>query len=233
MRHRYGTSTTKIRIIMKQATVIGSGLVGSLWAIYLNKAGYKVSLFERRPDMRKNPMSAGKSINLAISYRGWKALDAVGLGDIIRKSSIPMYGRIAHQIDGSTTFHSYGINNQAICSVSRGEINSRLMDAAEASGMTELFFDSQCTGLDMNKNIAYFEHNVNGIKFETKSNVIFATDGAFSTVRYQSMQRLDRFSYSQNYIEDGYKEILLPANADGSFKLDKMLYISGQEVALC
>ena len=206
---------------MKQATVIGSGLVGSLWAIYLNKAGYKVSLFERRPDMRKNPMSAGKSINLAISYRGWKALDAVGLGDIIRKSSIPMYGRIAHQIDGSTTFHSYGINNQAIYSVSRGEINSRLMDAAEASGMTELFFDSQCTGLDMNKNIAYFEHNVNGIKFETKSNVIFATDGAFSTVRYQSMQRLDRFSYSQNYIEDGYKEILLPANADGSFKLDK------------
>src|SRR5574343_51298 len=116
---------------MKQATIIGSGLVGSLWAIYLNKAGYKVSIFERRPDMRKNPISAGKSINLAVSYRGWKALDAVGVGDIIRKSAIPMYGRVVHQLDGSTSFHPYGINNQAIYSVSRGEINARLMDAAE------------------------------------------------------------------------------------------------------
>jgi kynurenine 3-monooxygenase len=51
--------------------------------------------------------------------------------------------------------------------------------------------------------------------------LIFATDGAFSAVRYNAMQKLDRFSYSQNYIPDGYKEILLPANGDGSFKLDK------------
>lgn len=206
---------------MKQATIIGSGLVGSLWAIYLNKAGYKVSMFEKRPDMRTHGISAGKSINLAISYRGWKALDAVGVGDIIRKSAIPMTGRIVHQIDGSTSYHPYGINNQAIYSVSRAEINKRLMEAAEASGMTEIYFDSSCTGIDMNKNLSYFEHSVNGVKFEIKSDAIFATDGAFSTVRYQSMQKLDRFSYSQNYIDDGYKEILLPANKDGSFKLDK------------
>ncbi len=206
---------------MKQATIIGSGLVGSLWAIYLNKAGYKVNLLERRPDMRKNPISAGKSINLAISYRGWKALDSIGAGDIIRKSAIPMYGRTVHHPDGTCSFQTYGINNQAIYSVSRGEINSVLMDLAESSGNTELYFDSYCTGIDMNKNIAYFEHNNNGVKFDIKSDVIFATDGAFSSVRYNSMQKMDRFSYSQNYIDDGYKEIILPANADGSYKLDK------------
>lgn len=205
---------------MKNASIIGSGLVGSLWAIYLNRAGYKVSIFERRPDMRKFPISAGKSINLAISYRGWKALDAIGVGDVIRKSAIPMYGRTVHHPDNSTTFHPYGLNDQAIYSVSRGEINAKLMDIAESEGMTELYFDSHCTGLDMNKNIAYFEHTGNGVKFEIKSDVIFAADGAFSTVRYQSMQKMDRFSYSQNYIDDGYKEILLPANADGTFKMD-------------
>ncbi|MCC6817347.1 MAG: FAD-dependent monooxygenase [Bacteroidia bacterium] len=206
---------------MKHATIIGSGLVGSLWAIYLNKAGYKVSLLERRGDMRKQNLSAGKSINLAISYRGWKALDAVGVGDIIRKTAIPMYGRTVHSIDGKTSFQAYGINNQAIYSVSRGEINARLMDIAESSGMTELYFDSHCTGVDIDKNMSYFEHNSNGIKFEIKSDVIFAADGAFSSVRYNSMQKHDRFSYSQNYIEDGYKEILLPSNSDGSHKLDK------------
>ncbi len=206
---------------MKQATIIGSGLVGSLWALYLNKAGYRVNLFERRPDMRKQTISAGKSINLAISYRGWKALDAVGAGDIIRKTAIPMYSRTVHHPDGSVSFHSYGINNQAIYSVSRGEINSALMSLAENTGLTELYFDSYCTGVDMNKNMAYFEHNINGVKFDIKSDVIFAADGAFSAVRYNSMQKQDRFSYSQNFIDDGYKEILLPANADGSYKLDK------------
>ena len=95
------------------------------------------------------------------------------------------------------------------------------MDLAESTGKTELYFDSYCTGLDLNKNIAYFEHNSNGVKFDIKSDVIFATDGAFSSVRYNSMQKMDRFSYSQNYIDDGYKEIVLPANSDGTYKMDK------------
>ena len=96
---------------MKQATIIGSGLVGSLWAVYLSKQGYKVNVFERRTDMRKAKMSAGKSINLAMSFRGWKALDEMGIGDEIRKISIPMYGRTMHALDGKTTYQPYGINH--------------------------------------------------------------------------------------------------------------------------
>ena len=103
---------------MKQATIIGSGLVGSLWAVFLTKAGYKVKIFERRSDMRKANISAGKSINLATSYRGWKALDEMGIGDEIRKIAIPMYGRTMHALDGKTTYQPYGINNHAILSVS-------------------------------------------------------------------------------------------------------------------
>ena len=65
----------------KDVIIVGAGLVGSLWAVYLSKAGYKVTIYERRPDIRKAEISAGKSINLALSVRGWKALDAVGVGD--------------------------------------------------------------------------------------------------------------------------------------------------------
>ncbi len=35
------------------------------------------------------------------------------------------------------------------------------------------------------------------------------------------MQRRSRFDYSQDFIDVGYKELTIPANADGSFKLDK------------
>lgn len=164
-------------------------------------------------------MSAGKSINLATSYRGWKALDAIGIGDEIRKIAIPMYGRTIHELNGEISYHTYGINNQAIYSVSRGAINSKLMDIAESTGNAELFFNEQCVNADIENNISCFENSVSGKKSEIKSDVIFATDGAFSAVRYHAFQKMDRFNYSQNYIEDGYREILLPANSDGSFKL--------------
>ncbi len=206
---------------MKQATIIGSGLVGSLWAIYLSKAGYEVNIFERRSDMRKEKMSAGKSINLATSYRGWKALDEMEIGDEIRKIAIPMFGRTMHDLSGNTSYQPYGINNQAIFSVSRGEINCKLMDIAEQKGNTKIHFNEDCIGADLKNGIVNLKNSETGKITEVKSDVVFATDGAFSAVRYHAMQKLDRFSFSQNYIEDGYREILLPANSDGSYKLEK------------
>jgi kynurenine 3-monooxygenase len=206
---------------MKQATIIGSGLVGSLWAIYLSKAGYKVRIVERRSDMRKEKISAGKSINLATSFRGWKALDEMEIGNEIRKIAIPMYGRTMHDLNGNKTYQPYGINNQAIFSVSRGEINCKLMDIAEQKGNAEISFNEECIGADLKNGIVHLKNTQTGKISEIKSDVVFGTDGAFSAIRYNAMQKLDRFNYSQNYIEDGYREILLPANPDGSYKLDK------------
>ena len=107
----------------KNITVIGAGLVGSLLSIYLSKRGNKVTIFERRKDMRKEAMSAGKSINLALSDRGIKALEEVGIMDEIRKIAIPMHGRFLHNADGSTAYQAYGKDGQFINSVSRGELN--------------------------------------------------------------------------------------------------------------
>ena len=128
----------------KEVIIIGAGLVGSLWAVYLSKAGYSVTIYERRPDIRKAEISAGKSINLALSVRGWTALDAVGVGDEIREIAIPMYGRMMHDMEGKLTYQQYGKEDQAIFSVSRVKINAKMMDIAEKHGNATIHYNTEC-----------------------------------------------------------------------------------------
>ena len=205
----------------KSAIIVGAGLVGSLWAVYMSKAGYKVTIYERRPDIRRADISAGKSINLALSNRGWKALDTVGVGDEIREIAIPMNGRTMHDMEGNLTFQPYGKEGQAIYSVSRGGVNAKMMDIAEEHGGAKILYDEECIGADTGKGIVYLKNTQTGKETEAQADVVFAADGAFSAVRYHAFQKLDRFNFSQNYISDGYREILLPANEDGSYKLEK------------
>ncbi len=206
---------------MKTATVVGAGLVGSLWAVYLSKAGYKVTIVEMRGDLRKADISAGKSINLALSERGWKAFKTVGVEKEIAEIAIPMYGRTMHDLEGNLTYQPYGQKGQAIYSVSRAGINCKMMDLAESYGDATIRYNEKCLDVDLEKGIVHLENTITGKKTTLKSDVVFGADGAFSAVRYNAMQKLDRFNYSQNYIDDGYREILLPANDDGSYKLDK------------
>ncbi len=205
----------------KSAIIVGAGLVGSLWAVYLTKAGYKVQVFERRDDIRKAEISAGKSINLALSTRGWKALDAVGVGDHVRMIAIPMTGRIMHDMEGELTYQPYGKEGEAIYSVSRGGLNAMMMVIAEELGNLKIQYNEACINADLENGIVYLKNTETGVESEAQADLVFACDGAFSAVRYNAMQKLDRFNYSQNYIPDGYKELLLPANEDGSYKLDK------------
>ncbi|MCG8331611.1 MAG: FAD-dependent monooxygenase [Chitinophagales bacterium] len=206
---------------MKSATIVGAGLVGSLWSVYLAKAGYKVNIVEMRSDLREADISAGKSINLAFSERGWTAFKTVGIEKEIEDIALPMYGRTMHDLAGNLTYQPYGQEGQAIYSVSRAEINCRMMDVAEKYGDATIHFNEKCIGADLENGIVYCQNTQTGKRSEFKSDVVFAADGAFSAVRYRAMQKLDRFQYSQHYIEDGYREILLPANEDGSYKLSK------------
>ncbi len=205
----------------KSAIIVGAGLVGSLWAVYLSKAGYTVRIYERRSDIRKAEISAGKSINLALSVRGWTALDAVGVGDKIRDLAIPMYGRIMHSEEGELSYQPYGEEGQAIYSISRGGVNARMMDIAETEGNAMIHYQHQCIGVDLAAGRVRFENLLTKEIVEDQADVVFACDGAFSAIRYLGMQKLDRFDYSQDFIDDGYREILLPANPDGSYRMDK------------
>ena len=198
---------------MKSASIIGSGLVGSLWAIFLAQRGYKVRVYEKRPDMRKQNIGGGRSINLAMSDRGLKALHTVGLEDEIRKMAIPMHGRMIHHLDGRTELQPYGDKGQYINSISRAGLNELLMTKAEEAG-AEIEFEQPCFGYDFQKKEAILK---NGL---TQSDLIFGTDGAFSALR-TTLEKTDRFNYSQTYLEHGYKELHISPNADGSFKMEK------------
>ncbi|MBD3638117.1 MAG: FAD-dependent monooxygenase [Crocinitomicaceae bacterium] len=205
----------------KKAIIVGAGLVGSLWAVYLAKAGYKVRIYERRSDIRKAEISAGKSINLALSNRGWKALREVGVDKEIEPIAIPMYGRMMHDLEGNQTHQPYGKEGQAIYSVSRGDLNAKMMDIAEKHGGAEIFYNHPCVDVELDEGIVHIKNEDTGEVFQDQADVVFGADGAFSAVRYNGMQKMDRFDYSQDYIDDGYRELLLPANEDGSYKLDK------------
>src|SRR4051812_24389854 len=128
----------------KNVVIIGAGLVGSLLSIYMARRGYKVSLYERRGDMRQEEVEAGRSINLALSDRGIQALREVGIADEVLSIAIPMHGRLIHHVDGKTAFQPYGKQGQYINSVSRRELNCKLMDLAEEFGIT-IFFNHRCT----------------------------------------------------------------------------------------
>ncbi len=206
---------------MKNITIVGAGLVGSLWAVFMAKKGYNVQVFESRTDIRKADISAGKSINLALSNRGWKALEKIGATAQVKEIALPMTGRMMHDLAGNLTFQPYGKEGQAIYSTSRGDLNGILLDLAEEQGNVEVFFNHQCVDMDPVAGFAKFKNRVSGIEIDVNSDLIFGCDGAYSAVRYSGLQKEDRFNFSQNYIPDGYREILLPANADGTHKLDK------------
>lgn len=202
----------------KKTAVVGAGLVGGLWAIYLAKRGYQVKVFDRRPDIRKMKIVQGKSINLALSDRGWKGLIGAGIEEEIRKVALPMAGRLMHAVDGSLTYQQYGINDQAIYSVSRGLLNQTLLHCADQYDNLELVFDHRCTDLDVNTNTLSFHQEKTGQEVLERFDQIYGTDGAFSAVRTR-LSRLDRYDYSQTYLNHGYKELEIPANEDGSHKM--------------
>lgn len=205
---------------MKKIGIVGAGLVGSLQAILMAQKGYEVSVFERREDLRKAEVIAGRSINLALSDRGWKAIQLAGIESEIRSIAIPMYQRCMHALDGTLTYQPYGKEQQAIYSVSRGQLNQKLMNLAEKYPNIHYNFDRQCMDLDLESNTLQFHNSVTDENENHAFDKIFATDGAYSAVRGR-MQKNTMFDYSQSYLDHGYKELFIPANEDGTHQLNK------------
>ena len=113
-------------------TVAGAGPVGALLAIALARHGYRVNLFEGRPDSRETSIYQGKSINIALSDRGWRSLDRIGIPADAKDGAIPMYHRTIHGRDGALSYQPYGKEDNAIWSVSRSRINEYLLTLADS-----------------------------------------------------------------------------------------------------
>jgi len=198
--------------------VVGGGLGGALMAIHLGQAGFRVNLYERREDPLEGGAVEGRSINLALSTRGFEALGRAGLADAVRRVSLPMKGRRIHTLDGRVTFQPYGTGAaDAIHSVSRSGLNRVLLEGARAIPGVEVFFRHRCIAVDLDTGEARFE--TPGATVVSGAGVVVGADGAFSVVR-REMLKGDRFEFSQSYLGHGYKELVIPPAPGGGFRLE-------------
>lgn len=203
--------------------IIGAGLCGSLLALRLGQRGYNVSVYEMRPDLRKVDISAGRSINLAFSNRGNKAIKLVGLEDKVKSLCIPMNGRMIHDEHGNTFQSNYsGRAHEFINSISRGDLNTLLLDEAEKHKNVKIYFDKKCKSVDFEKTTVLFEDYKSKNQFVEDADIIIATDGAGSALRksyYLGKKFL--FSFSQAYLTHGYKELSIYSKPNGDYKIYK------------
>ena len=207
----------------KNILIIGAGLCGSLLALRLGQRGYNVRVVEARPDLRKTDINSGRSINLAFSDRGIKAMRLVGVLDKVKSLCIPMNGRMIHNPDGNTLFSPYsGRKDEYINSISRGELTALLLDEAEALENVTIEFDKKCKEVDFETKRAIFRDHKTNRETEINAHVIFGTDGAGSALRKSYfLSKRFLFSYSQNYLSHGYKELTILPNEKGEFKTFK------------
>lgn len=203
---------------MSEVIIIGAGLAGSLLAINLAKRGIGVDVYEARSDMRLEEVAAGRSINLALSDRGIAALRAVGMDEYMLGEAVPMTGRLIHAVSGDTKLLPYsGRQGEYINSVSRSGLNIALMNEADKYGEVTFHFNERCTGFDCKTGEAKFSGGriVNG---ET----IIATDGAGSAIRQALMNGgVERFDFSQTWLDSGYKELVIPQLDGSDFAMEK------------
>jgi kynurenine 3-monooxygenase len=208
-----------------RVAIIGGGLAGCLLATLLGRRGIEATVYERREDPRDAPPERGRSINLAISARGLEALDHVGLRELTLKRALPMHGRMVHDRDGQQSFRPYSADGtQAINSISRAELNLALIDIAERTPGVTMEFGRRLADLDMATGEMTFETagraglmHRNGHK-NAQACIVLACDGAYSAAR-RSVTFRQGFSFSQDYLEHGYRELTV-APKDGRYALD-------------
>ena len=198
-------------------TIVGAGLAGALLATLLARRGWQVDVFERRGDPRLHGYAGGRSINLALAERGLHALRQADADGAVLERAVMMRGRMVHPLHGEPQLQRYGRDDsEVIWSVSRGELNISLLDAAETAGAT-LHFDRGLASVDFDRKVATY--NGDGGAHEHPFEALLGCDGAGSTLRTQMGRQAD-LGERTAWLEHGYKELEIPPANDGGFRIE-------------
>ena len=202
--------------------IVGAGLCGSMLALRMAQRGYQVVVYESRSDLRKSDISVGRSINLALSNRGLKALRMAGVEEKARELCIPMKGRLMHDVASNTFESNYsGRQGEFINSISRGDLNGLLLTEAEKYSNVKIHFNTRCLEIDIETKIASFQSIDSEKQFTVQADVIFGTDGAGSSLRKSYEKQFPEFSVTQDFLTHGYKELEIPADINGNHIISK------------
>lgn len=192
----------------QKLVIVGAGLVGSLWAVLLKKRGFDVTIFEKRSDIRKSEHTGARSINLVITSRGLKGLEAAGLLDEATKLSVPIFGRMIHSKTGELAYQPYGTQNECNFSISRANLNKFLITAAEKAGV-QVHFEHDLLDINFESKTLKFQNT------EVKYDVLFGTDGAGSQVRLALTKQFSQeFKSETEWLDADYKELFMPAGSE-------------------
>lgn len=206
---------------MTSVALVGAGLVGSLLGLMLAKRGLDVQIYERRPDMRKEKISAGRSINLAISTRGINALARVGLDQEVLGQAIPMRGRMIHSVQSELSFQPYGTSDsEYINSISRATLNKILMTRAEETGRVRITFNTKVSAMDFTTGEVELIDEHSDERRTAVHDLVIGTDGSASAIR-QAMLNLPGRLSSDHVLDYGYKELTIAPAEGNRFKLER------------
>jgi kynurenine 3-monooxygenase len=199
-----------------RVAIVGAGLVGSTLGIHLGRRGAQVDIFEKRPDLRCSNIPGGRTIVMSLSDRGWRGLEKVGVAAALRPRTVPKIARCVHTPDGGTCLQSYGADGDAIWTVDRKELNCRLMDAAPDN--VRFHFQHICADVDPDVPALVVRDRVGGAERRDNYDHVVGADGLFSDVR-DALCRRGLLACDILTMDYGYRELSLPAGADGDWIL--------------
>lgn len=204
---------------MERILIVGAGLVGAVQSLYLERAGYAVTVVDANPDPRDATLAQGRSINLTLCDRGFAALEEVGAADLVRRHAVPCYGRVIHAEDGSTDYQPYGSRREAIWSIRRGDLTRLLVEHAASAGGAVFHFGERVEEVDLETLEVTTREAASGRTRRVRGDRLIGADGAYSAVRLRMLQSTG-FDYSQAYLDQAYTELDAPPGEGGGSPLE-------------
>ena len=183
----------------------------------LARLGHDITVYERDVAPEHAAPDGGRSINLALAARGLCALELAGALDTVEPLLLPMPGRIVHETDRTSRFLRYGQReNERIWSVSRQGLNHALIGVARERLGVAYRFGHACVEFDTGTLRATVRSASGDRVIENR--LLLAADGAGSVVR-RRLAAAGALTASEEMLDHGYKELTIPATANGDFAL--------------
>lgn len=195
----------------RNAVVIGAGPTGATLAILLARRGYRVAVYEKRPDIRQHAVQGGRSINLALMARGTRALEHADVLPHVTARAVPIRARAIHTPGGDVVTQPLGRTaDEHVWAVDRNALNAALLDRAEIFPNVKLHFGVQVRDLDLAANAVRILRDGAEREELVYADVILGADGVSSVVR-EHLIRETSATFTVDRISHGYKELTLPA----------------------